>query len=234
LLVLAVVCGVAGDRRPWENIALAGPAFIDETVVGWTVKVSAAFQRSHPQLAEQALALLREELAAIARTVPSQRLASLRQATIWLDERVPSGPDGEKAPVFHRDRTWLERHGLDPDMAGGVELPNAQTFLDSYSWEPWVIMHELAHSYQHRVLGDGNVLILAAYRHARAMHLYESVGHYDGTMRRAYALENEREYFAELTEAYFGRNDFYPFTRPELQAYDPQGYALMRQVWEAP
>ena len=48
---------------------------------------------------------------------------------------------------------------------------------------------------------------------------------------RAYALNNEREYFAELTEAFFGRNDYYPFVATDLAEYDPQGYAVLRQVW---
>ena len=31
------------------------------------------------------------------------------------------------------------------------------------------------------------------------------------------------EYFAELSEAYFGTNDFYPFVRGELQTTRPAG-----------
>ncbi len=234
LLVFSLLCGFAGGGRAAEVAAAAGPEFIDETIAGWHVKVSAEFQRAQALLAQQASALLQRELVAIATTVPPQRLAQLRRATIWLDERVPAGAESAKAPVFHPDRTWLERHGLNPEMAGGVELPSAQAFLDSYSWEPWVILHELAHFYHHAVLGDGNALVLSAYRHAREVHLYESVRHYDGRMLRAYALENEREYFAELTEAYFGRNDFYPFTRAELREYDPVGFTMMQDVWEAP
>ena len=33
------------------------------------------------------------------------------------------------------------------------------------------------------------------------------------------------------TEAYFYRNDFYPFVRAELQKHDPAGYAVMERVW---
>ena len=38
-------------------------------------------------------------------------------------------------------------------------------------------------------------------------------------------------YFAELSEAYFGTNDFYPFVRAELKEHDPRGYALMEKAW---
>jgi hypothetical protein len=234
LLALALLCGAAGDGRTAEVGGSRTPRFVDVAVVGWTVKVNADFQRAQPKLTRQAMALLKRELAAIVATVPPRRLGQLRRATIWLDERLPTGPDSITGPVFHFDRNWLAAHGLNPDMAGGVEIPNAQKFLDSYSWEPWVVMHELAHFYHRAVLGDGNPVILRAYQHAREAHLYERVLHYDGKMLPAYALKNELEYFAELTEAYFGRNDYYPFTRAELREYDSVGFAMIQQIWEAP
>ena len=42
---------------------------------------------------------------------------------------------------------------------------------------------------------------------------------------------NQMEYFAELSEAYFYRNDFYPFLNAELKQHDPVGYALMVELW---
>ena len=48
----------------------------------------------------------------------------------------------------------------------------------------------------------------------------------------AYAHTNEREYFAELTEAYFGWNSYFPFTKEELESYDPEGYNLIENSWE--
>ena len=38
---------------------------------------------------------------------------------------------------------------------------------------------------------------------------------------RAYALTTPQEYFAEGTEAFFGRNDFFPYDRAELRRHDP-------------
>jgi hypothetical protein len=52
-----------------------------------------------------------------------------------------------------------------------------------------------------------------------------------GAVGRAYALNNYLEFFAELTEAYFVRNDFFPFTRDELRQYDAVGYAMIESVW---
>ena len=44
-------------------------------------------------------------------------------------------------------------------------------------------------------------------------------------------MTNEKEYFAECTEAYFGENDFFPFNAAELKAHDPEMYALLGTLW---
>lgn len=235
LLLSGLLFGVAGAPRSIADPAsYADGGFNDETILDWHVKVSASFARAYPEATQQALALLKKELDAITQAVPQQRLPELRRVTFWLDERVHIGTLAEKAPVFHPSAQWLLEHGLNPAMAGGIELPNAQIFLDSYSWEPWAILHELAHFYHLVILGPDDATIRNAYEHAEAQHLYEQVPHYDGKIVRAYALTDEREYFAELTEAYFGRNDYYPFTRDQLETYDPVGYAALRELWGRP
>jgi len=40
------------------------------------------------------------------------------------------------------------------------------------------------------------------------------------------------EYFAETTEAFFSRNDFFPFTREELHQHDPEMETLLERVWK--
>jgi hypothetical protein len=42
------------------------------------------------------------------------------------------------------------------------------------------------------------------------------------------------EYFAETTEAFFSRNDFFPFTREELKQHDPEMEKLLEQLWGSP
>ncbi len=99
-----------------------------------------------------------------------------------------------------------------------------------------VLLHELAHGYHDRVLSFQNREILEAYEHARANKLYDRVERWHGsdrptTIERAYALVDHKEYFAEQTEAYFVRNDFYPFTRRELQQHDPKMFQLLERLW---
>mgnify|MGYP002885649382 FL=1 len=46
-----------------------------------------------------------------------------------------------------------------------------------------------------------------------------------------YGATNHKEYFAEGTEAYFYRNDFYPFVQAELKEHDATLYAALKEVW---
>lgn len=53
-----------------------------------------------------------------------------------------------------------------------------------------------------------------------------------GSTQRAYSISNGRQYFAESSEAYFGRNDFFPFRREmNLAVYDVEGFVLHERLW---
>ena len=52
-----------------------------------------------------------------------------------------------------------------------------------------------------------------------------------GNTEKAYAATNKQEYFAELTEAWFWENDFYPYNREELLEHDPLGAAAVEAAW---
>ena len=96
--------------------------------------------------------------------------------------------------------------------------------------QPSNILHELAHAYHYRVLGKDHPELIAAFNAAVNRGLYESVASAQGPVGRAYGLNNDLEFFAELTEAYFVRNDFFPFTYDELRQYDAVGYAMIESV----
>jgi Mlc titration factor MtfA (ptsG expression regulator) len=106
---------------------------------------------------------------------------------------------------------------------------------------PNFALHELAHAYHHRVLKGGfdNAEIKAVYEHAKAAGKYERVERWYGngrpnTFERAYAMTDPMEYFAESTEAFFSRNDFFPFTRDQLKQHDPEMYAALIKLWGVP
>lgn len=197
-------------------------------IEGWQVKINQDVRRFDPALADKALSVLKTEFQNIRQAVPPRHVAELQKVGFWLE--YDDGPTPGLA--YHLDYGGMRQSGKPPSKIHSVEITSAADFVSSVTWEPWVVLHELSHAYHQQVLGLDDPTIRAAYANAVSHHLYEKVRHYDGKLVRAYALTNEREYFAELTEAYFGRNDFYPFTRDELAAYDPVGFAMVRHLWE--
>jgi hypothetical protein len=50
-------------------------------------------------------------------------------------------------------------------------------------------------------------------------------------MRAHYGLTDPKEFFAEMTECYFGSNDFHPFVTVELKQAGPETCALLAEIW---
>jgi hypothetical protein len=50
-------------------------------------------------------------------------------------------------------------------------------------------------------------------------------------MVRHYALTDQKEFFAEMSESYFGMNDFFPFDRRELKREEPEIFKVLEDVW---
>lgn len=197
-------------------------------VRGWTVKVNKRlFARENDQLRRDTLELLDDHLYRITRAVPAPALARLRKVPIWVELAHPRHP----CMCYHVSAGWLEGAGMNPAKAGGVELANCKNFLAWTHNQPWMVLHELAHAYHHQVLGFDHPGVRACYREAMRNKLYEHVLHVDGRKRRHYACTNPMEYFAEMTEAYFGSNDFYPFVRAELKQVDPRMHDLLERLW---
>ncbi|MDB5284742.1 MAG: hypothetical protein JWO06_3817 [Bacteroidota bacterium] len=182
---------------------------------------------SNPELKE-ALNVLTEKLTELSKIIPSKQLNLLRKVPIWVEYKLK--PDG--AMWYHKSKEWVTTNGYPAEIAKCVEICNIKNFL---AWQklnqPFMVLHELAHAYHDRVLGSDNPKILAAYQNALASKKYESVDYNLGGKKRAYALNDADEYFAELTEAYLGENDYYPFNKSQLKNFDSMGYKLMQKIW---
>ena len=221
-LCVALACGAPAQTNSFDPESAYAPRQIE----GWRVLVNRKLL-AETNLCDRTIKVLSMQLYQVTRVMPGLALAKIRQIPIWveLDDPLFSGM------CFHPSRDWLETHGVNPAKTDAVELANAKNFLDWSLEQPCMVLHELSHGYHHRFLGDDYAGILRCYEHARAAGLYESVLRANGHHERHYAMTNEKEYFAESTEAFFGTNDFYPFVRAELKEYDPEMYALQREVW---
>jgi hypothetical protein len=135
--------------------------------------------------------------------------------------------------AHHPDAGWLREHGMDPDKARCVEVANARNFLKWTSDQPWMVLHELAHGYHHQFLDGGfnNAAVKAAFDRASKAKRYESVERTHAKKQKAYPATDPMEYFAESSEAFFGKNDFYPFIRSELKQHDPEMFELLKKFW---
>ncbi|MHC1767108.1 MAG: hypothetical protein AB9869_22870 [Verrucomicrobiia bacterium] len=211
------------------------PAYEKKEVEGWRVLVHRALLETEPALTARALELLKTQLAEINRVVPAQVAMSLRQVPLYFS---PEYAGFKPTAEFHPDAGWLQANGRDPAMARAVEFSNVRQFEAEMDRMPNFTLHELAHAYHHRVLEEGfaNPEIQAAYARAKASGRDDRVERRFGagktnTFERAYAMNNPMEYFAETTEAFFSRNDFFPFTRDELQAHDPEMFTLLEKLW---
>lgn len=202
-------------------------AYLEQSIHGFTVLLNPQVL-AEARAAAEVRAELTRQFAEVTDVLPTAAVSALQKVRVWVEwsKRPDAGAE------FHVSRRWLEQNGYNPAKAGGIEIANSLNFVSwSRAEQPCMVLHELAHAYHFLVLGESQPEIAAAYRQAVERRLYESVEYVGGGKRRAYALVNEKEYFAELSEAYFGRNDYYPFTRADLQQHDPVGYALVQRLW---
>lgn len=180
-------------------------------------------------LASEAIKLLETKLKEVVHALPAEAVEKLRAVPVWLEHQDNGAA---KCAAYHPSAKWLTDHGHNPNKARSVEFANPTLFIQWSEIQPSMVLHEMAHAYHHQVLTHSFEPIASAYKQALNSGLYAEVKHAKGKARRAYALNNQKEFFAELSEAYFGRNDFFPFNRMELREYDPKGYAAIEVAWK--
>jgi hypothetical protein len=216
-----------------EKNAAKAAATLHQTrlISGWTVHVSTKIDAA--SLAK-ALPLLQAQLEEILRVVPKVAVTELQKVPLWINPEYPQvGPRAE----FHPGADWLRENGRDPAMAKAVEFTNVRVFEAECRRMPNFALHELAHAYHNRTvrMSFSNLEIKSAYEKAKASGKYDRVERKDSEgrshMDKAYAITNPQEYFAECTESYFSRNDFFPFIRDELKQHDPEMFELLEKLW---
>ena len=205
----------------------------ERDIESWAVRIDdRLLQPPNDALGATCLRFLQAKLFDIKAVVPAGPLKKLQAIPIVLD--LTHG----KLDVmqYHPSAEWLKEHGYSPDLAKCVHIPRAADLPTKrdINEEPWVVLHELAHGYHDQVLGFDEPRIIAAYERYKKSGHGDSVLLYDGRHVRHYALTDHKEFFAEMTEAYFGENDFFPFNRAELHEAEPEIEKLMTEIWETP
>jgi hypothetical protein len=199
-------------------------------IEGFTVRIDdRLLSGEETAVGERALKLLTARLVGISVVVPEPSLRKLRQAPIQLD--LTHG--ALHIMQYHPSADWLKNNGYDEQLAKCVHIPDVRGFLSPFEnhRQPWVVLHELAHAYHDRVLGFDEPRIIEAWKKFRDSNPDKTVLTSPGPLQKHYALTNEKEFFAEMTECYFGTNDFYPFVAGELKQAEPEIFSLLRDIW---
>jgi hypothetical protein len=215
---------IAADKPAYDP----DEQYADKEIRGWRIRLNKSLLKDdHAKLRDEVLELLDDHLYRIVRAIPVPALEKLRKVAIWVELNHPKHP----CMCYHPSKEWLRSNNMNPSKAGGVELANCKNFLSWTHGQPWMVLHEMAHAYHHQVLTFEHQKVRDCFQAAKDAKLYEKVLHVSGEKRQHYAIKNHHEYFAEMSEAYFGTNDFFPFVRPELKETDPRMFALLEEVW---
>ncbi|NBV22290.1 MAG: metallopeptidase [Proteobacteria bacterium] len=205
-------------------------AHTTRNIEGWNIRIDDRLLKGEgAAIGERALKLLTARLVAITIVVPEKSLTKLRAVTIEMDLDY-----GDLHHMqYHPGAGWLKEHGYSPDLVKCVHIPVVEEFLSPYENHrmPWVVLHELAHAFHDQFVGFEDARVIAVWKKFRDSGKYKSVLTSPGHMREHYGLTNQKEFFAEMTEAYFGSNDFYPFVTGELMQAEPETFALLAEIW---
>lgn len=218
--------GVAEDKsdrsKPTQHVT--------KQIRGWTLEFdSRLLSKEHSELYEDSTSFLEYKLRDIERVVPEKSLAKLKSIKIVVDLS-----HGELTSMqYHPSPAWLESHGYSKDLAKCVHIPRATDLATKRNTneQPWVVLHELAHAYHDQFLDFDNADVMKAFIRYKESQNGEKTLLFNGSRVKHYGLTDQKEFFAEMTEAYFGVNDFFPFTRAELKESEPQIETMLTQFW---
>ena len=189
---------------------------------------------------QEAIKYIKEDIDHIVSIIPEDALTVMRKRPIWMER---NNKHNSSAAWYHTWEGYPESIGDIKEKGKCVEITNYDYYI---SWtdinQPLMVLHELCHLYHDQGLGgENNQIIKQAYQNAKEKELYKT-GWYRGNTTYTqpnqwtkttdvYCMVTVWEYFAELCEAYWGENDYYPFNKEQLKEHDPEGFAMMESIW---
>jgi hypothetical protein len=210
-----------------ERRGAADAAFRNLKLEGFEVHVSPEAD-AHPETAK-ALQLLADALQRGRSLIPPSLASALAPVSIWVEWRERTN---NALFQFPRSPEEMAALGENPARAHAIVLANVRNFIDVLTHDqPHAVLHELAHSLHDLVLGRDNAELEALYQAVLGSEKLESARHARGPNRRAYALNNAYEYFAEQSVAYLAVNSVWPFVRTDLPAADGPTFDFLVKFW---
>ena len=211
----------------WEITSNLDGDYERRNVRSFPVYIAPEFGRHQNSRLERSLEVLDANARRIEDIIPSAAWRRISRIPIWLEYEPDSSYD---VGYFPDSPKWLAAYDISIAKAGSIQFTSSLAAMAGYQPNP--LMHELAHAYHDLVLSFHDPQIRTAFARAQASGRYNAVRGPYGRWERAYAINDLMEFFAELSEAYFGINDFFPFTRDDLKAFDPDSYRVIADAWE--
>ncbi len=210
----------------WEITTALEDDYERRSVGPFPVYVAPEFRGRDRTLLERCLQVLESNVKRLEEVLPPAAWEKLFSVPIWLEYE----PDKSYGGVYFDSKEWLILNGVTGAKAKSIQFTSSLAI--GYKKNP--LMHELAHAYHDLVLSHYYAPIWSAYQHARLSGRYNAVRHSSGRFERAHAMTDHKEFFAELSEAYFANSNFFPFTREDLKEFDPSSFRAISDAWERP
>ena len=196
----------------------------------WTVYVECLVYDTSG-LADRIIDYTRAQMATAADRLPATSIGTLRHTPVWIEV---SFNDAENMAVYMED--VQEPGSVDLPYLNGIRV-SADAIEEELAYEipEGFAIHELSHAW-HCLTYDpcwSGTRIMSAYAAAMSDDLYDSVAYLYGGDERAYAATDDAEYFAELSEAWFDSNDYFPFNRADVVVHDPVGAKAVEESWNS-
>jgi hypothetical protein len=212
----------------WEITPTVDGDYERRNVRSFPVYIAPEF-RGHASLLERSLEVLDANARRIEDIIPAAAWHRISRTPIWLEYE----PDRSYAGQYLPDSpAWLAAYDISIAKAGSMQFTSSLAAMTGLQVNP--LLHELAHAYHDLVLSFDDPRIRMAFDRAQASGRYNAVRDLHGRWARAYSISNPMEFFASLSETYFGTNDYFPFTQDDLKAFDPDSYRVISEAWERP
>ena len=242
LLLLQLISGVAqaqtaksDDRKDHPDYRNPPRQYEEVTIDDRTFIVEAQLIREEPAVTRKTLARLKQNVDLVLEILPKHSHEHVAKQQFWLlygPKATGGGRDNGLAyfrpgsPKFdeRRDERWNS-------VVVVYHAANYASLTDL--WALKSVLHELAHAYQLEQWPEKEPNILAAYDNAMADKLYHNVkNNKGGVFEKAYATQNQLEYFAETSCMFFAACNYQPYNRLQFKQYDPAGYEMIRRQWK--
>jgi hypothetical protein len=210
----------------WEITTALKDDYERRSVGPFPVYVAPEFRGRDGTLLERCLQVLESNVKRLEEVLPQAAWEKLSSIPIWLEYE----PDKSYGGAYFDSKEWLILNGITSAKAKSIQFTSSLAMEGKKN----PLMHELAHAYHDLVLSLFYAPIWSAYQSAKLSGRYNAVRSSSGRFVRAYAMADHREFFAELSEAYFTHSNFFPFTREDLKEFDPSSYRAISDAWERP